>query len=177
MGSVPKDAQYPSCLFFSFGMDPSTTRMKGRSDLPSAASRNGRTNSSPTSYAKNGFQNLTFGIQGRAPVTMSSMLGWVAACHGDGVAVTAQPRRQPEYVNLSDLSGGCRLFSATKHGVCHRPSPPANRHLCLRIVKDFRFYRRSRAPHPRQTGSRETGVPDAKSIPIPARVGKGSQRK
>jgi len=48
-GSVPNDAQYPSRLFFSLGIDPSTTRMNGCSDVPSAASRNGRRKSSPTS--------------------------------------------------------------------------------------------------------------------------------
>src|SRR5580692_375538 len=76
--SVPKVAQYPSSLFFSFGIDPSTTKMKGAS-LPSAASRKKRTNSSPFSNARKGLCNRTLGIQGKEPRTISSILGWVAA--------------------------------------------------------------------------------------------------
>src|ERR1700722_9393401 len=75
--SVPNDAQYPSFLFFSFGIEPSTTR-RNRESLPSAPSWNALTNSSPFSYARNGLWKLTLGIQGNAPSTMSSMLGCVA---------------------------------------------------------------------------------------------------
>src|SRR5271166_5402686 len=51
--SVPKEAQYPSALLFSLGIEPSTTRINGES-RPSAASRKYRTNSSPFSYARKG---------------------------------------------------------------------------------------------------------------------------
>src|SRR5215472_8257667 len=61
--SVPNEAQYPSSLLFSLGMDPSTTKMNG-SWPPSAASRKSRTNSSPFSKATNGLLNLILGTQG-----------------------------------------------------------------------------------------------------------------
>ena len=76
--SVPNDARYPSLLFCSFGIDPSPIGMKGWREFPSAASRNGLTESSPTSYARVGLWKLTSVIQGRAPAVTSSMLGCVA---------------------------------------------------------------------------------------------------
>src|SRR5271156_4500711 len=76
--SVPRAAQYPSFLIFSFGMDPSTTKTKGLS-LPSAARYQYFRNSSPFSYARTGLCKWTLGSPGIAPRITSAMLGCVAA--------------------------------------------------------------------------------------------------
>src|SRR3984893_9397357 len=98
--SVPKVAQYPSSLFFSFGIEPSTTKIKGES-LPSAASQKCRTNSSPFSYARNGLWKFTLGIQGSAPRTMSSRLGCVAAV----TAIVSPSQPSPAVIQRISISG------------------------------------------------------------------------
>src|ERR1051326_7167237 len=77
-GLVPRAAQYPSLLIFSFGIDPSTTRTNG-SNLPLSASNQCLRKSPPHSYASTGLCKCTFGSPGMAPKRTSSMLGCIAA--------------------------------------------------------------------------------------------------
>ena len=87
--STPRAAQKPSALFFSFGIDPSMTRMNG-SSFPAAASRIDCMNASPFSYASTGLCRITLGTPGSAPATSSSMLGRLAAVMA--IVSPSQPR-------------------------------------------------------------------------------------
>jgi len=82
-GSLPKPLQYPSDLLVSSGTEPSTTRMNGSSSPRSArwnqSMKLSAPLSGPDSKSKNGQCMATVGSPGSAPITMSSMLGWVAA--------------------------------------------------------------------------------------------------
>src|SRR5215469_443427 len=124
--SVPNDAQYPSLLFCSFGIDPSTIRMNAWREFPSAASRNGLTKSSPTSYARNGLWKLTLGIQGRAPAVTSSMLGWVAPV----IAIVSPSQPSPAVnqrisISLIALARACISGRLTWASLI---DPPGERH-------------------------------------------------
>src|SRR3954447_8022700 len=78
--SLPNDVQYPSPLMFSFGIEPSMTRTKGRSSSSRAAWRKGSRNSSPPSVGEGTLLcSCTLGSRGTAPSSTSSMLGWPAA--------------------------------------------------------------------------------------------------
>lgn len=76
VSSLPNDVQYPSPLMFSFGTEPSMTRMNGSRISPRAAFRYGARNSSPPAVGDNTLLcRLTFGRPGMSPSTTSSIAG------------------------------------------------------------------------------------------------------
>src|SRR4051794_22846715 len=65
---------------FSFGMEPSITRMKGAPSSPRAAARNGARYSSPPTVGESTLLcRCTLGSPGITPVTTSSIDGWLDA--------------------------------------------------------------------------------------------------
>ena len=106
-GLLPNPHQYPSDLIASFGIDPSTTSTNGSSSPRSALCHHSMKLSAPCSgpHSKSisGQCTATFGSPGRAPSTISSMLGWVAA-----VSATESPSHpRPPFIHRMCMTGSC----------------------------------------------------------------------
>src|SRR5579863_5515581 len=104
-GLLPNPHQYPSDLIASFGMDPSTTSTNGSSSPRSALCHHSMNVSAPCSgpHSKSisGQCTATLGSPGRAPSTISSMLGCVAA-----VSATESPSQpRPPFIQRMWTTG------------------------------------------------------------------------
>jgi hypothetical protein len=155
-GSVPNPAQYPSALIASFGIDPSTTRTNGSSSPRSALCHHSMNESAPCSgpHSKSisGQCTWIFGSPGRAPMTISSMLGWVAP-----VRATESPSHpSPPFIQRMWRGAASVSAVAWVSAVVVIDRPPFSRRIplterCVRVPEPEPTFLRVEAPTARWT--------------------------
>src|SRR4051812_18739363 len=112
---------------FSFGIDPSMTRTKGRSSSSRAAWRNGSRNSSPPRVGDSTLLcRLTLGSPGMAPSSTSSMPGWPAA------VIDTESPSQLIPSEIHRMCTSCTPGGVTGSVAMDRPSP-----RCQSLVLEF----------------------------------------